>query len=105
MFESNKLHLFKDDGFADVLYNTQWYNLPLKYQLDIMHMINRKQNGVTINIGPFGSIDRELFKIVGHHQFITEKHSHTFHSIAICLFLQITNKVYSFVMFLRNFAA
>lgn len=61
--------LFKDDGFADVLYNTQWYNLPLNYQLDIMHLINRKQNGITITIGPFGSINRELFKIVSYYRF------------------------------------
>lgn len=34
-----------------------------------MHLINRKQNGVTITIGPFGNIDRELFKIVSHYHF------------------------------------
>lgn len=41
--------------------------------MDIMHLINRKQNGVTITVGPFGSIDRELFKIV-NCQTLNDRH-------------------------------
>lgn len=29
-----------------------------------MHLINRKQNGVTITVGPFGCVNRQLFKEV-----------------------------------------
>lgn len=87
-FSCSELHseiLFQDDGFADVLYNAQWYNLPINYQMDIMHLINRKQNGTTITIGPFGTINRELFKIVSNYHF-NEKYSHSFHSFAIYIF-------------------
>lgn len=38
--------------------------MPIEFQRDIMHLINRKQNGVTLTIGPFANIDREIFKIV-----------------------------------------
>lgn len=54
----------KDDGYADVFYHSKWYNLPLKYQNNIRLMIHRKQNGVTLTRGPFGNINREVFKNV-----------------------------------------
>lgn len=41
-------------------YESNWYNLPIKHQKDMMHMINRKQNGTKITVGPFGVINREL---------------------------------------------
>lgn len=47
------------------------------YQMDIMHLINRKQNGVTITVGPFGNGNRELFKIVSFYRF-NRKYFHVF---------------------------
>lgn len=38
----------ENNGFTEMLYNTDWYSLPIKYQLDISHLLNRKQNGLKI---------------------------------------------------------
>lgn len=38
----------ENNGFTEMLYYTNWYSLPIKYQLDIAHLINRKQNGLKI---------------------------------------------------------
>lgn len=38
--------------------------MPLEQQKDIIHLINRKQNGVNLTVGPFGSVNRELFGVV-----------------------------------------
>lgn len=54
----------QDSGFAELLYDFDWYNLPIKYQKDIRFLISRKQHGNKITVGPFGNINRELFKDV-----------------------------------------
>lgn len=41
-----------------------WYNLPKDLQKDVMHLINRMQNGVKLTVGPLGSVNREFFKLV-----------------------------------------
>lgn len=60
----------QDSGYAELLYNFDWYNLPIKHQKDIWLLINRKQHGNTITVGPLGNINRELFKDVMIHQFM-----------------------------------
>lgn len=51
--------------------------------MDIMHLINRKQNGVAITIGPFGSINRELFKIV--NEFCIQSNMSRSKSFILCV--------------------
>lgn len=80
---SNKIHelgevMFpQDNGFADILYNIEWWVLPLDLQKDIMHLINRKQNVNGIKLGPFGTcINRDVFKIVCIYLRIKSTHSY-----------------------------
>lgn len=46
--------------------NSSYFDLfrfiPLKF--DVMHLINRKQNGVKLTVGPFETINRDRLKIV-----------------------------------------
>lgn len=51
---------------ADVIYNSTWYALPIKYQKDLMHLINRKQNGVSISVGPLAKINLEYCYVVSY---------------------------------------
>lgn len=57
-------HCKQNDGFAEMIYDFNWYKLPIEYQKDIYYLIQRKQNGPKITAGPFGDYNRELFKVV-----------------------------------------
>ncbi|XP_055313073.1 putative odorant receptor 71a [Sitodiplosis mosellana] len=70
----------EDNGLDDILYDSNWVDLPCELQKDLMQLISQRQNRVTLDVGPFGVVNRDLFA-------------------------KVTNKVYSFVMFLRNFAS
>lgn len=58
------VEFFQNNGFEAMIYNFEWYNLPNKYQNDIMFLIQRKQNAARINAGPFGDINCLLFSVV-----------------------------------------
>lgn len=62
----------QNDGFAELLYDSNWYRLPKWCQLVMIHLINRKQRGVKITVGPFANINRELTTIVSEHRFPLE---------------------------------
>lgn len=47
-----------------MIYDSNWYNLPVKYQKDIGHLISQKQNGVKLTVGPFADINRQLTTVV-----------------------------------------
>lgn len=49
---------------GDVIYQSNWYAMPVDLQKDIMHLINRKQNGVCLSIGPFATINNECCYVV-----------------------------------------
>lgn len=49
---------------TDVIYNSNWYALPVEQQKDLKHLMNRTQNGPTLSIGPFSTINRECFYAV-----------------------------------------
>lgn len=55
----------QNNGFADILYESDWYTLPLKQQKLLLSLIHHKQHGQKLMIGPFGrTINRQLFKQV-----------------------------------------
>lgn len=93
-----------------MLYDTEWEVLPTDIQKAIMHLINQKQNVSGISLGPFGyGINRDTFKIVSHFHKSSSRLSidrdwHTFDMIFFLKQLfQCTNKVYAFLMFLKDF--
>lgn len=49
---------------GEVIYNCAWYALDTKQQKDVMHLINRKQNGVGLSIGPFATLNNECCYVV-----------------------------------------
>lgn len=49
---------------SEALYNSNWYALPIKYQRDMLYLMRNNQNSSKLTIGPFGPINRELYKIV-----------------------------------------
>lgn len=62
----------KDNGFAEMLYQTKWEVLPLKTQKAIMLLIHRKQNEFGLKMGPFDiGINRKFFKLVFCYQTIS----------------------------------
>lgn len=52
------------NGIADILCESEWYKMPIKIQNDIVKLIHRKQNCVKLTVGPFGTVNRDLFKVV-----------------------------------------
>ncbi|XP_055298571.1 uncharacterized protein LOC129566554 [Sitodiplosis mosellana] len=70
----------ESSGLDEILYDINWYNFPKEMQKDLMHLINHRQNAAALTVGPFGNVNRNLVTVV-------------------------TNKIYSFVMFLHNFTA
>nr|AOT85629.1 odorant receptor 112 [Mayetiola destructor] len=56
----------------------KWYLLPPKYQRDVCFMMKRMQNGATLTIGPFQTLNFETLRI-------------------------LTQRIQSFIMFLLNF--
>lgn len=85
-----------------MLYALEWQALPCDIQRDIMLIIHRSQNGSGLKLGPFGNcINRETFKLV----HLVRAFSIPIHLFKknIIYFLQSTNKIYTFVMFLLNF--
>ncbi|XP_055296748.1 uncharacterized protein LOC129565663 [Sitodiplosis mosellana] len=69
---------FSNDGTCEILYEIKWYVLPIKFQKDIMHLINRRQNKKSLSVGPFADLNIETF-------------------------YDISKRIYSFIMFLLNF--
>lgn len=53
----------KENGIADTLYDSNWYALPIKFQLDIMRLMHAEQNGAKLAFGPFDIVHRELFML------------------------------------------
>lgn len=49
---------------GDVIFNSDWYVLPIEQQKHVMHLINRKQNGVCLSIGPFSTLNNECCYVV-----------------------------------------
>lgn len=49
---------------GDVIYNSTWYALTIEQQKDVMHLLNRKQNGVCLAIGPFSTLNHECCNAV-----------------------------------------
>lgn len=70
--------IFKDNGFAKMLYETKWEVLPINIQKVIMLLIHRKQNEEGLKMGPFDiGINRESFKMVRIYSFSTlQLHNH-----------------------------
>ena len=64
----------QNDDFDGLLYDIKWHQLPLDLQKAMISLIHRKQNNVKLTVGPFGSINRNLFKIVSISNHITIKH-------------------------------
>lgn len=92
----------QENGFVNILYDSNWYTLPLKHQKDLMRLIDCKQHGRNLTIGPFKKIiNRQLFKEVSF--FVNNQWSHEWTKQFHSLHTQITNNVYTFVMFLMNF--
>lgn len=57
--------ILKDNGFVKMLYDSDWYLLPIKNQKVISHLINLQQNSPGLSIGPLAAdLNREIFKIV-----------------------------------------
>ena len=54
----------QNDDFDALLYDIKWHHLPLDLQKVMISLIHRKQNNVKLTVGPFGSVNRDLFKIV-----------------------------------------
>lgn len=63
-FPHFSIQLAQNERLLDILYDFKWYLLPTNDQKDIMHMINRMQNGVDVTIGPFQKLNFETLKIV-----------------------------------------
>lgn len=83
-----------------MLYETKWEILPIDIQKVIMLLIHRKQNERGLSLGPFGAgINGETIKLVRNLRFNA---SIEFQKI-FSSFFQATNKIYTFVMFLRRF--
>lgn len=49
---------------VDIIYDSNWYVLPIEQQRLLVHLINRKQNGVSLNVGPFSTINNEYCYLV-----------------------------------------
>lgn len=64
----NCSNLFKDDTFSQHFYDSNWYALSLEHQKAIALLIQRKQNAPRIFFGPFGILNRNLFKMVSYHK-------------------------------------
>lgn len=62
---------------GDVIYNSTWYALPIEYQKDVMHLINRKQNGVSISVGPLAKLNLKFCYVVSSAQFSLCIQKHT----------------------------
>lgn len=43
---------------------SKWYAWSTKYQKDIRYLIRIEQQGAKLHFGPFGIINREMFKLV-----------------------------------------
>lgn len=55
------------------LYDLNWHSLPNDLQKDLQQLIHRMQNGVVLTVGPFETVNRELFKIVCNFFFKKKK--------------------------------
>lgn len=60
----NAISLYQDDGIGEVLYDTKWYTLSIEQQKIVMHLINRKQNGTALTMGPFAQLNMGTVSIV-----------------------------------------
>lgn len=50
---------------GDAIYQSNWYTWPVNLQKDMIHLMNRKQNGVRLSIGPFATLNNECCYAVG----------------------------------------
>lgn len=92
------MHL-QDNGTLEqvILLDFEWYKMPVEFQKDFILLILRKQNGATFTVGPFGVINRELFSDVINFTLLL------FKRIKRIIYLQISKKIYTLLMFLMNY--
>lgn len=43
------------NGSCEFLYDTKWYQLPIELQKGLALLISRKQNPISLTIGPFAN--------------------------------------------------
>lgn len=72
---------FQNEKLRSALYiDLDWYLLPIEYQRDVGHMINRLKRGAVLTIGPFEVYSYEVARTV-------------------------TQQIHSFLMLLINFGS
>lgn len=63
----------------EAIYNSKWYYLSVEQQKDLMHLINRQQNGVRLGIGPFSILNLECcYTVSSSYDRIYELNHNTF---------------------------
>lgn len=67
---TRQIIIMQNDKLVEILYDFKWYLLPTSDQKNVMHMILRMQNGITLTIGPFQQLNYEALKIVRIYAFI-----------------------------------
>lgn len=90
---------------ANALYSCAWYRMPPKVARNISIGLNFIQNGPVPSIGPLGVLDYTAAKLVSEFSKHKFRYMYVFNRYCECHLLssiQLSQRVYSFFMFLTN---
>lgn len=95
------LHIscFQREDLVEALYEIKWNNFPPKYARYIQKLIHRWQNGVHLTVGPFEELSFVTATMVGNLEAVSVGAIHNLRIFS----LQISKRIFSFVMMLLRF--